>query len=182
MIHDQMFQSQFLADAPLKWRHADQQFPRPDPFWRDWLLETGSLTRRLKELSQGTFRVNVLAEGWVLGTGRQALLFGQHRSRQLLWSRHVELCLYDKPWVAAHSLIPLSSLRGSLRQLVKLRDRPLGGFLFDQPGLKRSEPELVCLDGCWGRRSVFSLQRNPLLVAELFLPAMVDGLRDKASK
>ena len=68
--------------------------------------------------------------------------------------------------------------------------RPLGGFLFACPSLKRGEVELARLapgnavyeramarlqlppQPLWGRRSVFRLQDKPLLVAEIFLPAI----------
>jgi chorismate lyase len=166
------FDSEFRADFDGNWRSAQQIRPGPDPQWRDWLLDHGSLTRRLKLLSQGTFRVSVLQEGWIRGNAHQQRILGAGKACQPLWSRHVELCLFDRPWVAAHSLIPYSSMKGSLRQLSRLRDKPLGGFLFEQPSLCRSEPELLRIDNCWGRRSIFTLHKRPLIVAEFFLPEM----------
>lgn len=171
------FVSDFRADFDGSWRSAQQIWPGPDPLWRDWLLDHGSLTRRLRQLSRGTFRVNVLHEGWIRGNTRQQRLMCIGKTAcQPMWSRHVELCLFDRPWVAAHSLIPYSSMKGSLRQLSRLRDKPLGGFLFEQPSLRRSQPELVRLQHCWGRRSVFTLQNRPLIVAEFFLPEMQSQL------
>ncbi|MAO40586.1 MAG: chorismate--pyruvate lyase [Pseudohongiella sp.] len=162
----------FRADLNQAWRPIQQCLPGPDAFWRDWLLESGSLTRRLQAVSDDTFQVRVLAEGWIRGSSHQMQLLGSHRPGHWLWSRHVELCLYGKAWVAAHSLIPYNSMRGHLRQLSRLRDKPLGGFLFEQPGLSRQPPEITRSNDCWGRRSLFSLQQRPLLVAEFFLPEM----------
>jgi chorismate--pyruvate lyase len=165
--------SGYRADADLSWRRVEQHWPRPPPVWQQSLLAPGSLTRRLQALSDGTFKVRVLEEGWVQGSAQTISIFGKRKAAQIMWSRRVLLCGHGQPWVAAHSLIPFSSVQGSLRQLVRLRDRPLGGFLFRHPQLRRGEPELVRLSDHWGRRSVFHLQGKSLLVAEFFLPELI---------
>jgi chorismate lyase len=120
--------------------------------------------------------VRVLDEGWIQGSHQTISVFGKRQATQMMWSRRVLLCGHGRPWVAAHSLIPCSSVQGSLRQLVRLRDRPLGGFLFRHPQLRRDEPELVRFSDHWGRRSVFHLQGKSLLVAEFFLPALIEQI------
>lgn len=169
--------SGYRADADLSWRRAGQHWPRPPQIWQQNLLEPGSLTRRLQALSDGTFKVRVLEEGWIQGSPQTISVFGKRKATQLMWSRRVLLCGYGQPWVAAHSLIPFSSVQGSLRQLVRLRDRPLGGFLFRHPQLRRDEPELVRMPDHWGRRSVFHLQGKSLLVAEFFLPELITQIQ-----
>jgi len=169
----------YRADADLSWRRVEQHWPRPSPIWQQSLLAPGSLTHRLQALSGGTFRVRVVDEGWVQGSARTIPVFGKRKAAQIMWSRHVLLCGHGEPWVAAHSLIPFSSIQGSLRQLVRLRDRPLGGFLFRHPQLRRDEPELVRLPDHWGRRSVFHLQGKSLLVAEFFLPALIAQIQQQ---
>lgn len=154
-----------------------------------WLLDQGSLTAKLMAASQGEFRVQVLRQGLArpalserrrlgMGTGRWALV------------REVVLMGRGEPWVFARSVLPLSSLTGRLRQLRQLDSRPLGGFLFRQPDLERDPLEVSQLvpgqlyvppsfqrDAIlWGRRSVFRLERRPLLVSEVFLPAFVERL------
>lgn len=110
-----------------------------------------------------------------------ALGIGFH---ELCLVREVILCGYNQPWVFARSLLPLRSLTGPLRHLRKQGTRPLGAFLFSQPHLQRSPIALArisshhsylpegLLNGqvVWGRRSIFSLHRRPLLVSEVFLP------------
>lgn len=167
----------YRADALLPWRLFSQQWPRPDGEWCDWLLEPGSLTQRLQLVSEGTFKVQVISEGWCYQKSGNRDPFSVTVARQMMWSRRVLLCGLGKPWVAAHSLIPVSTLRGSLRQLVKLRDRPLGGFLFKHPSLMRCEPEIVKTEDHWGRRSLFQLEGRPLLVAEFFLPALIEHMK-----
>jgi chorismate lyase len=165
----------FRADSDLGWKSPSQYFPGPGPEWSQWLLDPGSLTQRLVSLSDGKFQVEVLDECW----SRQysaALLpcFGSRLVKQLMWSRQVVLKGNGTPWVAAHSLIPTSSLRGSLRQLSKLQSRPLGAFLFRHPSLVRDKLEIARVGDGWGRRSVFYLYDKPLLVAEFFLPALLN--------
>ena len=110
---------------------------------------------------------------WALALIREVILFGR-----------------DEPWVFARSILPLASLTGSLRHLRKQNNRPLGAFLFSQPQLQRSAIavarisrdhayvplDLAANQPLWGRRSVFYLQRKPLLVSEVFLPAFIDQL------
>ncbi len=165
----------------LLWRPIGQVLPRPAPNLQSWLLDPGSLTQRLKETCaqlSGTsqFKVLVLEEGW-LCRQRPALLqcFAPHVARERMWSRKVLLQCGDTPWVAAHSLIPVSSMQGPLKRLRALHDRPLGEFLFRHPQLRRDQLELTKAGKVWGRRSLFHLYNKPLLVAEFFLPALLQA-------
>lgn len=106
--------------------------------------------------------------------------------------REVILCGQGKPWVFARSILPLTSLTGSLRHLRQQDTRPLGAFLFSQPQLVRSTIEVAQISpdhayaparlcgeqSLWGRRSLFYLKAKPLLVSEVFLPDFVPYLRD----
>ena len=163
-----------LYSEHLLWRPVSQVLPRPEPALQSWLLDPGSLTLRLKEHSAGRFRVVVLQEGWVR---RQvpALLqcFTPSVASERMWSRRVLLQCGDTPWVAAHSLIPVSSMEGELKRLRHLNNRPLGEFLFRNPLLQRRQLELTQAGDVWGRRSLFHLYGKPLLVAEFFLPALL---------
>lgn len=105
--------------------------------------------------------------------------------------RQVHLLCGDTPWVFARTVIPLPSLKGGLRRLTQLGNHSLGAVLFADPRLQRSPMEVARIeprqrlyrrsrgtaipDGnpVWGRRSVFHLQGNPLLVSEFFLPDLL---------
>jgi len=148
-----------------------------------WLLDKGSLTTKLIKLSHGEFHVDVLRQfhGRASLNESQALNIDPH---QLCLIREVVLCGHTQPWVFARSILPLSSLTGSLYHLRKQGTRPLGAFLFSQPHLKRSPialslisrhhayvPENLMGDTqVWGRRSIFSIDDKPILVSEVFLP------------
>lgn len=98
--------------------------------------------------------------------------------------REVQLLVDNEAWVLARSVIPISSLQGSLGFLKKLKNSALGALLFKDPNLKRSQFEIFSgelsainryspLDNplVVSRRSIFLLKGQPLLVAETFLPA-----------
>jgi len=65
-------------------------------------------------------------------------------------------------------------MEGPLKRLRRLNERPLGEFLFRDPYLLRSQLEIVREGEIWGRRSLFISHHHPLLVAEFFLPALLE--------
>lgn len=152
--------------------------------WRPWLLDRGSLTRRLVAASAGQFRVRILTQGIAKPRRTEARALGiPHQQLGLI--REVILYGRDQPWVYARSVLPLSSLTGRLTRLRKLDERPLGALLFADPSLRRGKLELACVEpakmalpqalgifdtSLWGRRSVFYIADKPLLVSEMFLP------------
>lgn len=171
----------------LRWR-AGKQLPRtePTPVLRDWLLHTGSLTRRVQQACAGRFRVRVETQGW----GRPRL--DEYRALRLRLGRialirEVHLLCDERPWIFARTIIPVTTLRGRERRLAHLGNRPLGAVLFADPHMQRGPVEVVCLrpgsavfadavqglkrrpTEVWGRRSVFRLGNKPLLVSEFFL-------------
>lgn len=156
---------------------------------RDWLLDSGSLTDRLKCCCQGAFSVRVLDEAWRRPELDEARVLGMSVSA-LAWVRHVQLLCDGKPWVFARTVVPVTTLSGAQRRLVHLGSRPLGAYLFADPGMQRSPVQLAriargsslfenAVQGLarkpqviWGRRSVFRVGGKPLLVSEIFLPAV----------
>jgi len=145
--------------------------------WRSWLLDRGSLTQNLKQFAPGRFSVSVLHASF----GRASLSESKSLGippRQQVYIREVALCIDQKPVVYARSIVPRSSLTGSERQLLFLKNKPLGEFLFRHPHMRRGPIEVkqgqVNSLPCWGRRSVFFLNEKPLLVSEFFTDALFD--------
>jgi chorismate lyase len=162
------------ADDDLGWKPVSQVFPALEADWKSWLLDAGSLTQRLKMKSHQEFRVSVLDQSWSRHSSPALLqCFDEHLVREAMWSRKVVLIGNNTPWVTAHSLVPADSLRGPLRRICKLQNKPLGEFLFRHPLLKRRQFEVARTGDGWGRRSIFYLFGKPLLVAEFFLPAIL---------
>lgn len=157
---------------------------------RPWLLDDGSLTRRLTQACDDRFRVEVLYQGWQRPMINEAMRLGLPLQQQAL-VRMVLLYCGDVPRVFARTVIPCSTLQGPLRFLSHLGNRPLGAVLFADPGIHREEMELTQIDKrhslfnmalqasdntaekIWGRRSVFQLRGSPLLVNEFFLPELL---------
>lgn len=153
--------------------------------WRGWLSDTGSLTQRLIDASGGEFNVQIIKQGFELPrlSEMRALALSP---RRLALIREVILYGRGQPWVYARSIIPLSTLTGRLRKLRQLDNSPLGALLFNDVSMSREPVEVACISSnnarlptalseiappLWGRRSVFRLDKKPLLVNEIFLPA-----------
>ncbi|MGP9800051.1 chorismate--pyruvate lyase family protein [Rheinheimera sp. NSM] len=164
-----------LISLNADWQAAGSQ-PLP-PQLAPWILEPASLTARLKRHSR-QFRVQVLNEQrCALPAFLQPLLPETHTAQL----REVILWCNGQPCVYAQSWLPQCTI-DRLRPLADLGERPLGDYIFQQPGLRRGIIEATQLDialpqlsiaaPCYARRSVFTLSGLPLLVAEAFLPAM----------
>lgn len=153
-----------------------------------WLRDRDSLTARLKGVTQGDFRVRLLRQSWGRPLASEQQLLGMRRG-EIAIVREVELICCGVPWVFARTLIPARSLSGAARRLTLLGERPLGEVLFADPQAQRGVTQMAVLDRrhplyvaamggevparrIWGRRSLFHLSGQPLLVNELFLPEL----------
>ena len=152
--------------------------------WRDWLSDTGSLTQRLLDASDGKLSVQIIRQCLDAPRLSERLALGL-APRRLALIREVILLGDGEPWVYARSVLPMTTLTGPLRKLRRLDNRPLGALLFQSPSMTREPVEVACHNSAnaklpvvlghidaplWGRRSVFRLNRKPLLVSEIFLP------------
>ena len=143
---------------------------------RPWLVETGSLTQRLKRCCPDGFDLQLLDEHEITtddATTRALALAAPARALQ----REVDLRCARVPRIHALSVIPLATLAGAGRALDGLGERPLGDALFAHPEMVRGPIEIALRDGVWGRRSVFRLAGAPLLVSEWFLPGLLECAR-----
>lgn len=151
----------------------------------DWLVDTGSLTARLKQYCQ-EFTVEILIEGnYLLSDDEKTTL---NLAENIGFVREVLLKLDGTPWVFARSVIPLNTLTAPGCELDKLGSRSLGSVLFNAPDMQRSEIKIAEFDAqsnvyslsqrfsslskisLFGRRSCFLLAGKSLLVSEVFLP------------
>ena len=155
----------------------------------DWLSDQGSLTARIRRTCAGSFRVRVRHQGRATPLYSEGRLLGMRQGGAAI-VREVELLCDEVPWVFARTVIPVTSLRGRARRLTMLGTRPLGEVLFADPRTQRLVMEMARLNPrhslfhaatvsletepneLWGRRTLFRLDGSPLLVNELFLPAV----------
>ena len=177
--------SNFRLHREPAWRPMVSKSDRAIPDqWRDWLSDTGSLTQRLLDASEGKLSVQIIRQCLDAPRLSERLALGL-APRRLALIREVILLGDGVPWVYARSVLPMTTLTGSLRKLRRLDNRPLGALLFQSPSMTREPVEVACHNSAnaklpvvlghidtplWGRRSVFRLNRKPLLVSEIFLP------------
>lgn len=164
--------------APKRWYLPHQRWQNPPPSaLQSWLDEPHSLTTRLVTHAAGDFRVRVVFQGWERPALEECLTLGL-RSGEWALIREVELLGRNEVWVRARSVLPLYALQGPGRRLLKLGNRSLGGLLFRDPSLKRGPIEIAILEQpegrVWARRSKLHYYGQPLLVAECFLPKLLD--------
>lgn len=170
-------ESLLIQSPHRQWLLAGGSSFRVPSHWRPWLADAGSLSQRLQRAAGGEFRVRVLSERWQSPTADEARALGISPRRRAL-IREVELLgRQGEPWVFARTVIPATTLTGVERRLLQLGSRSLGSYLFRDPSLERAPLRACRLEDrrhqhYWARRSVFRLHGKPLLVCEVFLPAM----------
>ncbi len=156
---------------------------------RHWLLDRGSLTRRI-QLRCARFRLELLSQR-IAGVDRdERAVIGAQRGVKCV-VREVSLNCGEQPVVFAHSVVEPRALRGPWHMLMTLGARPLGAALFSDPRVERqplhfrhlgAQHELyhrACAllarppASLWARRSLFVMRGSRLLVTEVFLPAIL---------
>lgn len=161
----------------IEWLHAprDPQHP-PGPALCDWLTYSGLLTVRLKQACGRGFSLQLLDQRD--GTG--LMLARASLRRVILWRG-------DLPCVYAESYLPHEAL-DAMPGLRSLGRDPLGETLQSQAGVTRGAFSFALLrdpdfppplaatthEAVWARRSSFRVGEAELVVAEAFLPGILD--------
>jgi len=174
-------------------RLAPPQYRTPSQL-KPWLDEPGSLTKRLRRYCHGRFGVRVLQEGWGMPALAESRIL-RLRTQNLGWVREVLLTCDGHACVFARTVMPIGILRGRYRCLRHLGPRPLGSLLFGRDTIRRGPLSMARLasghrlfeqvrrvsettDPLWARRSVFHVGDKPLLITEVFLPALPRQARE----
>ncbi len=154
----------------------------PDAQTLDWLFDEGSLTRRLTEISDNTFSVLPLYEGWQVLRPDECAALDLPQGVQG-WVREVYLRGHGEPWVFARSVAGKHSLHDGGLNMDELGTRSLGELLFSDQAFERGAmqvchyprnglPQADQADHLWARRSRFVRGKLSVLVAEVFLPKL----------
>ncbi len=169
---------------PDAWR----QMP-PTGKLRPWVTDRNSLTARIVE-HVSHFNLVRLTQHLARPNPDEFRAIGL-QDGVLAMVREVLLRDGDTPLVFAHTAVNPRDLRGAWRGLSRLGGRPLAEMLFHDPNVMRMPMEYRRLNGahplskavmhhtqltslrCWARRSVFLKAGRPLLVTEVFLPAIL---------
>ncbi|WP_036004075.1 chorismate--pyruvate lyase family protein [Paraburkholderia caribensis] len=172
--------------ADAHWRVAP--LPRFSPDQKDWLTRGGSLTAHLRTLGAVAVRVTREAVDLPFDDECTALAIAP---RTPVWVREVVLSVDAKPFVAAHSIVPLAASTGVWQAMRRLRTRPLAELLYSDSSVSRSslvsrrltarhplhrlasrETADAPVHALLARRSVFERYGEPLMVTEVMLPAL----------
>lgn len=158
------------------------------PGWlRPWMRLQASMTQALQRQAAGAVQLQVLAEGRAHLHADEARVLGVRRRHGQV--REVLLSVAGRPLVAARSVHVSRRLR-AWAPLACLAGRPLGELLFagGRPAWRLRQCASVHARSslaplrraagvrdratCHARRTMFLLARQPLLVTEVFLPAL----------
>jgi chorismate--pyruvate lyase len=104
--------------------------------------------------------------------------------------REVLLYAGETPLILARTVLPEPTIKIAQRNLSHLGTRPLGEVIFAYPDLERRQREFSCTTtDYWssmvhhefnvakpisGRRTLYAIHNQPLLVSEFFLPALMN--------
>lgn len=178
----------FSQDPHWKKKHPGVQQMLPADV-SSWINETGSLTHRLRKTYGQSLRVKILFHRWKHSFLSERKLLNQpHQQYNLI--REVLLYSEDKPLILARTILPEQTIKMAKRNLSHLGTRPLGEVIFSYPRLERLELNISCIQPrqwtaalnkqipigqqIWGRRTVYSIQKQKLLVSEFFLPGALE--------
>ena len=166
--------------------------------WQAWLADTGSLTQKIEQAIGQKLQVQVLRDCSQNLNSDESRYF--HFKIRRCRVREVLLCANEIPLVMAHSVIPTTSSSGSNHPILRLGTKPLGAVLFNNTRKhSKSKPprDIARLDKSselwkrcakngidlapplWARRTLYRLKGHPILVSEIFLPALLSYLQTK---
>jgi chorismate--pyruvate lyase len=177
-----------------RWNRVDSgeihQAPRQ---WQAWLSDTGSLTQKIEKAIGQKLVVQVLRDRPHSLHQDEHLFFRNRIQRCRV--REVLLCANETPLVIARSIIPTLSSSGSNHPILRLGTRPLGAVLFSKTRMhSKTRPlrDIARIDQgsplwkgfnksgvtlpspLWARRTLYRLKGHPILVNEVFLPALLE--------
>lgn len=168
----------------MKWRRREHCVTKAlSPFTKSWLFDDSSLTERLEKYCHNRVAVKLLSvDREILSLDEAVALNIRTRSRAIV--RKVLLSIGGDDLVYARTILPISGLRGPLRDLVLLGEKPLGKVIFNRDHVKRRSLEIAALSAndklfsgiplygtepVLGRRSILVARGKNLLVSEFFI-------------
>lgn len=121
-----------LSQVRSRWLNK----PVASYLYDDWLIDKGSLTKRLQQ-RYAKFSVQAFAVKYAKPIQDEAALLRSPSYKAVL-IREVLLMGNNKAVVFAHSVLPRASLRGAWHGLGRLGNKPLGATLFANPKVQRT--------------------------------------------
>ncbi len=178
----------YLFKRSPAWKQQTSSHP-PSLSLKSWLNETDSLTKRLRGIYGTDLKVRILFHQWQSAFVDECQLLRISRSRYEL-IREVLLYAGETPLILARTILPEPTIKIAQRNLSHLGTRPLGEVIFAYPDLERRRREFSrtnsddwslsvnqefnVIETVWGRRTLYAIHNQPLLVSEFFLPAILN--------
>ncbi len=185
-----MHKNSFLFTQEPHWKKKHLGLKQNFPVnIHSWIYETNSLTRRLRKTYGHAFAVEILFHRWKPAFLSECNLLNLPY-QQFNLVREVLLHANGTPLILARTILPEHTIKIAKRNLSHLGTRPLGEVIFSYPKLERLELNTSCVpyslwtqdltnkvdvaQEVWGRRTVYAIQKQKMLVSEFFMPGALD--------
>ena len=147
--------------------------PPANSLLREWLLNEGSLTRLLQQLSDNQLCIQPVQEGWQQLRDDECLAVGAPCDSQG-WVREVFLCGHQQPWVYARSVASRTALEQNGFDLASLGNRSLGELLFSDQAFNRGAFQVCNLPAsAWPAALHYTTaDTTPLATLKFWLPRL----------
>jgi chorismate lyase len=159
---------------------------RAHPF----LFNEGSLTQFIQQRCPGLFSVELISESWHQPLADEAELLSLENNENTFIRKSLLKC-DNQILVYARTAIPEKTLSGKNQKLTELGEKPLGDVLFNDKTTYRSDIRYAKIPvNCelhkeatkgsditselWVRQSLIYIEQQPLLITEIFLPAILE--------
>ncbi len=185
-----MHKKSFLFNQDCHWKTNHPGIRQSLPLnVQSWVYECGSLTKRLRHYYGSSLAVEILYHRWRPAfLSECTILKLPHQQYNLI--REVLLHAEGKPLILARTVLPEKTIKIAKRNLSHLGTRPLGEVIFSYPKLERLQLNISYIkleqwtqeltiktpitNNIWGRRTIYSIHKQQLLVSEFFLPGALE--------
>lgn len=165
----------------------------PPEALQQWMEYRESITELAKQRFNDV-HVKLIQEGWVYPALEEAHSLNQS-GETLVFIREIFMeCDGENCWYA-RTVIPSETYEKYRLDFEGLGSTPLGSLLYNREEVHRSAFQFIHLtprlelhqqllsvsqeavaESLWARRSVFHLEKSPLLLQEIFLPSLIKAL------
>ncbi len=175
----------------LNWQNKEKaQTSLDDKRVAPFLFNDGSLTHYIRQHCRGEFNLELISESWQPAL-RDELTLLSLRNEDKTLIRKVRLKCDQQTVVYARTIIPEKTLLSKNNKLSSLGTSPLADVLFTDKNTYRADMRYAIIPtDCefhkaaindsdissvlWGRQSLFYTEKQPLLITEIFLPAILE--------
>ena len=155
-----------------------------------FIFKKGSLTRFIQQRCKGSFHIDLITAAWCSPMPDEIRLLSL-RNHEITFIRESWLKCDNQTLVYARTVFPRKTLSGKSHKLTRLGTKPLGEILFNDSTTyrinmqyakipahcelhKKATKDTDVTSELWGRQSLFCIKNQPLLVIEVFLPAILE--------